>query len=306
MLRPLYSLMDRWTGRGAAPRPEALAAIRGLAPAVVVTGASRGIGRALAGRFASAGHGVVLIARNQDEVSEAAAEIARATGVSAVPVALDVTHPDAPLRIDAALAAHGLYMDVLINNAGMGLAGRFDDQAESDLAVLAALNVAVPTRLMHHALGPMLARGRGGVLNVGSLGGFVPGPYQAAYYASKAYLGSLTEAVAHEVRGRGVRVAVLAPGPVETAFHAKMRAESALYRTLMPSLNAETVAARAYRGYMLGQTVIVPGLVPWAFSLALRVLPHIVSVPLVASLLAVEAPERPVPRPAEKAPDPHG
>jgi short-subunit dehydrogenase len=133
----------------------------------------------------------------------------------------------------------------------------------------------------------MVSRARGGVLNVASLGGLVPGPYQAAYYASKAYIVSLTEAVAHEVRGRGVRIAVVAPGPVDTTFHDAMQAESALYRTIVPAIGADAVASSAYRGYQMGRTLIIPGVLPSLSAFAVKILPHAVSVPLVGALLAV-------------------
>jgi short-subunit dehydrogenase len=131
----------------------------------------------------------------------------------------------------------------------------------------------------------MLARGRGGIINVASLGGYVPGPYQAAYYASKAYVLSLTEAMAAEHAGSGVRIAVLAPGPVDTRFHTAMGAESAPYRWMLPAARADKVAAATQRDFTLGRRVIVPGLLYMAGSLVLRVLPHLVSVPLMGKLL---------------------
>ncbi|MBL8844879.1 MAG: SDR family oxidoreductase [Hyphomicrobium zavarzinii] len=280
------SLADLWIRRAAAPKPEAFALVRDLSPAVVITGASRGIGRALAQRFAEAGHDLVLIARAPDPLEKTVQELSRSTKSRVVPLALDVTAPDAPQRLDAALAAAGFYMDVLVNNAGIGLSGPFVEQEATDIERLIALNVTAATRLMHHALPAMLARARGGILNVGSLGGLVPGPNQAAYYASKAYLISLTEAVGHEVRGRGVRLSVVAPGPVETTFHRSMRAEGALYRTLVPSMSAEAVARSSYRGYRIGRTVIVPGVLPALNAIALKFLPHALSVPLVGFLLS--------------------
>lgn len=283
----LTSVADVWIRRRAAPDPAALAAVAARTPAVVVTGASRGIGRALAFRFARAGHDVVMLARGAAPLEEAARAVARATHVRAVPLALDVTQTDAARALDERLEAAGLYADVLVNNAGIGLAGGFAQQCAGEIDRLIALNITAATRLMHHALAPMLARGRGGVLNVASLGGLVPGPYQAAYYASKAYLVSLTEAVAHEVRGRGVRVAVVAPGPVETSFHAAMHAKKALYRTLLPAETADAVARSAYLGYAMGRTVIVPGALPTVAGVAVRVLPHMLTVPLVGALLAV-------------------
>lgn len=285
MLDVIASLVDRWIGRYAQPDADASAAVSGLDPAVVITGGSRGIGRALAVRFAQAGGTVALIARDRDALSSAVAEIER-TGARAVAIALDVTTDDAAYRIDTALADAGLFTDVLVNNAGIGLAGPFAEHTLEEIDALIALNIRSATRLMHHALPPMLARGRGGVLNVGSLGGLVPGPHQAAYYASKAYLISLTEAVAYEARGRGVRIAVVAPGPVDTRFHHAMGANRALYRTLFPAQSADAVARSAYRGFLLGRTVMAPGLLPTAGQLALKVLPHAVTVPLVGGLLA--------------------
>ena len=114
------------------------------------------------------------------------------------------------------------------------------------------LNVRALTALTRHFLDGMRVRGRGGILNVASLGGYTPGPYQAAYYASKAYVLSLTEAMAAETAGEGVRVCALAPGPVDTGFHARMGAEGAFYRYLLPPASAEAVARAGYRGFALG------------------------------------------------------
>ncbi len=281
----LRAAADAWISRHARPRAEALAAVAKLRPATVVTGASRGIGFALARRFAEAGSDVALVAREPGPLEEAAAAIARDFRVKAIPIALELTDADAPRAIDASLASHGLYMDCLVNNAGIGLSGAFHAQDPRDLDKLVALNVASLTRLMRHALEPMRARGRGGILNVASLGGWAPGPYQAAYYASKGFVISLTQAVAYEVRGQGVRIAVVAPGPVETTFHAAMGAEAALYRALVPSSTPDGVARSAYRGFMAGRHVIVPGIVGTITSYALRVVPHPIGVPLVGALL---------------------
>lgn len=286
MLRFLGSVADVWIGRNAASNPDALAAVRDLRPAVVVTGASRGIGRALARRFAGAGRDVALVAREAEPLARAAAEIAREYGVIATPIALDITAPNAPAALDAALRDAGAYADVIVNNAGIGLAGPFTEHAPEEIDGLIALNVAAVTRITRHALPAMISRGRGGILNVASLGGMAPGPYQAAYYASKAYVISLTEAVAHEARGKGVRIAVVAPGPVNTGFHKQMGAEDALYRTLVPALGPEAVAASAYRGYTIGRTKIFPGIVATGSALALKLLPTVLTVPLIGVLLA--------------------
>ena len=171
------------------------------------------------------------------------------------------------------------------NNAAIGLSGPFALHDDEQLGDLIALNVTALTRLSRKALPEMLQRRRGGILNLASLGGYAPGPHQAAYYASKAYVISLTEALAAEASGFGVRISVVAPGPVDTNFHAAMSADNALYRSLLPSLSPERVAASAYRGFIFGQRVIVPHLFNRAMQIALKILPHPLTVPRVAWLL---------------------
>lgn len=289
MLSLLHPLLNAWHRRRAHARPEALAAVAALGRATVVTGGSQGIGRAIAQRFAAEGHTVVLVARRQSLLEEAAADVRRTARGDVLACPLDVTAPAAPLELDAFLARHGLYCDTLVNNAGMGSSGRFDERPTEEAIQLVILNMEALTRLMRHVLPGMRNRAAGGVLNVASLGGYCPGPYQAAYYASKAYVISLTEAVAAEMAGQGVRLSVLAPGPVDTTFHARMGADNSLYRWLIPAMSPEGVANAAWRGFGLWQRVIVPGLIPRAFSLALRVLPHPIVVPIVGFLLAPRA-----------------
>jgi short-subunit dehydrogenase len=263
----------------------ARAAVAHLKPAVVVTGGSRGIGLALAERFMQAGHTVAIVARNARELDDAVARLNGAKDGRAMAIVCDVTQPRAAEVIVSGLERAGLYLDLLVNNAGMGLSGPLLKQTPDDLSRLIAVNVDSLTRLMRAALPAMIARQQGGVLNVASLGACVPGPHQAAYYASKAYVLSLTEALAAEVAGQGVRVSVLLPGPVDTRFHEDMGAEGTLYRFLLPSMTPERVARSAYLGFRLRQHVIVPGLVNKVLYLTLRFLPRYVTVPFVALLL---------------------
>jgi len=278
-------LLGAWRRRWWRPDARALAAFAGLRPMVVVTGGSEGIGYALARRFAAAGHDVMLVARRADALERAVAGIRSAFRVEAVPVAADLTTPAAIATIDAALAAHRAYADVLVNSAGIGLAGPFHAHATEDVVALVDLNVRALTRLTSHYLPGMRLRGRGGILNVASLGGYTPGPYQAAYYASKAYVISLTEAIAAETAGEGVSVCALAPGPVDTAFHARMGSESAFYRTFIVPASARSVARAGYWGFVLGLRVVVPGVISPFAALAMRIMPHRILVPIVGWLL---------------------
>lgn len=283
---PWYTRLLPW--RHSRRRAEMLKSreeVAGLEPAVVVTGGSRGIGLALAQRFLEAGHNTAIVARNAVGLEEASAALKAATGADVVAILCDVSEASAMNVISSTLARSGFYLDVLVNNAGLGLAGPFVDQSEAELSKLVALNVETVTRLTRSALPDMLARGQGGVLNIASLGASIPGPNQAAYYASKAYVVSLTEAIASEIAGQGVRMSALLPGPVNTAFHEEMGAERSLYRYVLPPMSPEGVARSAYRGFMWGNRVIVPGIPNLFFYVALRLLPHMLTVPMMYWLL---------------------
>lgn len=264
---------------------EAIEAARGRTPMVVVTGGSAGIGLAVAKRFAKAGHQVAIMARGEPGLVRAAAEIEQLTGQRPLTIALDVGLEDAGPRIDTALANGGGYMDILINNAATGLAGRYMDEDIGNIDRLVAVNVTSVTRLTRHALTGMVGRGRGGIVNVASLAGLIPGPYQAAYYASKAFVISLTQSLAEEERGTGVRILAAAPGPVNTGFHADMGAEAALYRILPLSMSPEAVAASIYRGYWLGQRLIVPGLFNRLLATIVCIFPYRLIAPAMGWLL---------------------
>ena len=281
----MRSLVLAWRRRWWRRDPAALAAFEGLRPVTVVTGGSEGIGLELARRFASAGNDVMLVARHLEPLQQAAVQIRAETKADVVVLPLDITVPDAVAQIEAALASHGAYADVLVNNAGIGLAGPFHTHAAADVLRLVDLNVRALTQLTHHFLPGMRVRGRGGILNLASIGGFAPGPNQAAYYASKAYVLSLTEAIAAETAGEGVRVCALAPGPVNTRWHEKAGAQSAFYRSFVPPASARSVAWAGYLGYVLGLRVTIPGLVNPFMALAMRIMPHRIVIPIIGVLL---------------------
>jgi uncharacterized protein len=281
----IKAIMQSWQRRWWHVSPSATRPV-GQKPLTVITGGSDGIGLALAQHFASDGQGILLIARDAKRLTTAAESIRHNhPAVQVATPALDITAPDAIIRLDAALTQLNGYTDILINAAGIGLAGPFLDEPATAHRRLIDLNISALTTLTHHALPAMCQRGRGGIINVASLGGYVPGPFQASYYASKAYVLSLTEAIAHEYRGQGVQISVLAPGPVATAFHARMNGDTGWYLRLLPVQTADQIARTTYWRFHAGQRVIVPGLLNPIIMLAIRALPHRLTEHLMALLL---------------------
>lgn len=279
------NLIDLWLRRAWRADQAASQSLQGTQPALIVTGGSDGIGRAIALEMSTPERTTILIARNADRLSEAAATVTATTGASSLTLPLDVRNADAPDKIRALLKSHDLYADILVNAAGVGTTGEFHNDEPEDLETITDLNVTALTRLTRAFLPDMLVRGRGGIINLGSLGGFVPGPYQAAYYASKAHVISLTRALAWENRGRGVRITTVAPGPVNTEFHARADGETSLYRRILPAVSPQTVARWTRRGYALGLGIIVPGILPNILGLSLRILPGALTIPAIAFLL---------------------
>jgi uncharacterized protein len=255
-------------------------------PFTLITGGSDGIGLAFARDRVRGGDNVLLVARTRERLDAAANTLRSAATGQVATLALDITEADATAKIDAALAERNGFVDVLINNAGAGLSGPFSGAAADAVASLVALNVTAPTVLTRHLLPGLLQRQRGGIIFVASLAGYVPGPGQAAYYASKAYLLSLSEALASECAGTGVRITCVAPGPVNTGFHARMGAETSWYRRILPAQSPEQVARLAWLAYRLGVRVVVPSVTGLATMLSLRILPHRLTVPVVRFLLS--------------------
>jgi short-subunit dehydrogenase len=222
----------------------------------LVTGASAGIGRELALLLAAGGHRLLLTARDAARLESLAGELERRWGTTSVVVPCDLSTPEGPGRLAQALADYEI--DVLVNNAGMGASGPFSDVSPTRIAALLQLNIVSLTALTRLLLPGMLARRRGRILNLASTAAFQPGPWHAIYYASKAYVLSLSEAIAVEVEGNGVTVTTLCPGPTETEFfsRARMRHSPLARRGLM---DAATVARAGYEGMMAGERVVIPG-----------------------------------------------
>lgn len=255
-------------------------------PVTVITGGSDGLGLALAHEFARAGHALLLVARSREGLDDAARTLGEVHGVGVHVQPADLATAEGCAAVASAAEEGELFVEFLVNNAGIGASGPFADTDSDRLMGLVDLNVRALTDLTRRFLPGMIAANRGGVLNVASLGGFLPGPYEAAYYASKAYVVSLSEALAQETAGTRVRVAALAPGPLRTAFHERMGSENDYYIRFQGMMAVEEVARIGYANFMCGQKVIVPGAFNMLSALALRVMPHPLLLPGIAWLLA--------------------
>lgn len=184
----------------------------------LITGASNGIGLELAKIHAQKGGDVVLVARSEDKLAQLAQELTTEYGVKTWVIAQDLSAPNAAQAIFAETEAQGITVDILINNAGFGGHGRFFERELVKEQQMIQVNITTLTELSHFYLKGMVERRRGKILNVSSTASFLPGPLQAVYYATKAYVTSFSQAIAEEVREFGVTVTALCPGAVATGF----------------------------------------------------------------------------------------
>jgi hypothetical protein len=255
--------------------------------AALVTGASSGIGAEIARQLAHRGHTLVLVARRRDRLERVAAELRAEHSVRAETLGCDLSKPASRQRLPSRIAALGLTIDVLVNNAGFATGGAFhlsDPARELDqLRVL----VEAPVALCSAFLPAMVRRGSGAVLNLASTAGMQPLPYSAGYSAAKAYILTFSEALHHELKGSGVTVTALAPGPVSTEFWevagwevgSGQTFENAVPRQVWVS--AEQAAEAGVTGLEAGNRVVVPGLPMRAAMLASQHVPHALKLPVI-------------------------
>jgi short-subunit dehydrogenase len=224
----------------------------------LITGASAGIGTELARVFASNGHRVALVARRADRLATLAGEITAADGATPIVIACDLEQPDAGDKIAAALAAEGVEVEYVVNNAGFGLFGNAVDLDRAQQLGIIAVNIRAMTDLSLR-FSDSLIRLQGGILNVSSIAGFLPGPGMAVYYASKAYVLSFSEALRGELASHGVRVTALCPGSVPSEFQGRAGFEAGFDSTIL-NVSAADVAQQGYRGLMANKRAVLPGL----------------------------------------------
>ena len=251
---------------------------------VLITGASSGIGRELARLFAGDGADLVLIARSEGRLRELAGELATIHGTKAQVMPADLSRPASPSEIAEALAQQHIQVDVLVNNAGFGAHGPIAAIGAERQLDMIEVNVAALTQLTALLLPGMLQRRHGAILNVASTGAFQPGPYQAVYCATKAYVLSFTEALAEEVRGSGVRVCCLAPGATDTGFAAQAGTQGTrLFRRGV--MDAGHVARAGHNGMRRGRTLVIPGLRNRALAFSVRLAPRTLAARVAGRLL---------------------
>ncbi len=239
----------------------------------LVTGASSGIGLALAEELAAGKTDLVLTARNGAALDRICADLASQHGIRATAISMDLSRPDAPQTLVAAVAERDMAPDILINNAGFATYGPFIDQTLDSQLEMIRLNVSAVVDLTARLLPRMVERRQGHILNVASTAAFQPGPLMSVYYASKAFVLHFSEGIANELNGTGVHVTALCPGPTESGFQerAKMKGSRLVQGSLM---DARAVARAGLDGMYSGKAVVIPGIRNRAMALSVRFSPR--------------------------------
>ncbi len=230
----------------------------------LITGASGGIGRELAKIHAATGGDLILVARRGDELEKLKHELESAHGVQVVCIPADLTEFGSVDHVYEKCREAVSTIDILINNAGFGGHGKFHERDWDRESSMIRLNVMALSELTHLIVPSMIKAGHGKILNVGSTAGFLPGPLQAVYYATKAYVNSFSQALAEELEETGVTVTVLCPGPVDTGFSDQADLEGV--QAFKSAADPQTVARIGYRGMQQGKLVVFDS---WKFAFLL-------------------------------------
>lgn len=252
-------------------------------PTTLITGASSGIGLELAKLFAAGGDHVVLVARSEKKLLEVAELIRSTYSVDATVLCSDLAEPNAVDALCTELQSRSIEVDNLVNNAGFGSLGDFANLSADRQTDMLMVNVVSLTRLTRLLLPGMLQRGHGGVLNVGSTAAYQAGPKMAVYYASKAYVLSFTEALHEELKGSGLNVTCLEPGPTTTGFGDDSgMSKIAMFQS--QAMSAADVAKEGYHAFQKNADVVIPGWKNRIVKTSVGFLPRLVTRKIAASL----------------------
>jgi hypothetical protein len=247
-------------------------------PITLITGASAGLGAEFARQCAERGEEVVLVARRHDRLLE----VAKALPGKSHVVPADLSKEGAAEELLLSIAAKGLMVDTLINNAGFGLVGRFANLPRERQSEMIDLNVRTLTELAHLVLPGMIERRRGAILNVASTAAFQAGPHFAVYFATKAYVLSFSEALHQELKGSGIKVSALCPGPTATEFGEVAGFKSARFNRF--AADSGSVVRAGLKGLDRNKAVVVPGLMNKVTAQSGRIIPRAAMRRIVARL----------------------
>jgi len=250
-------------------------------PTVLITGASGGIGEAFAHVAAGDGHPLILVARTEAELHRVRGVVIARYAVPVSVIVLDLSKQGAGETLANELEARKLTPDILINNAGFGLIGKAAELPLAEQLQMIDLNVRALTDLTLRFLPGMIARKSGGIINVASTAGFMPGPHMAVYFASKAFVMSFTDALYEETKGSGVTLTNLSPGPVDTGFQRRAGMKTARALSRVVPKGAMAVAQAGWAGFKAGERLVVPGTMNKLAAYALRAAPRRVILPVL-------------------------
>jgi uncharacterized protein len=241
---------------------------------VLITGASSGIGLELAKCFAADGCKLILVARNKEALDKLAEELRGKSKIAVIVLPADLSLPESPKQIFQKLSAQNIFVDILVNNAGFGLHDEFVKLPLQRQLEIIQVNVTALTELTGLFLPGMIERKRGGILNVASVAGFLPGPNMAVYYASKAFVLSFTEALAEELSETGVTISAFCPGATETNFSQVARGQKTRSKSTTTKMSAGQAARYGYGAFRNGQVVSIPGFQNRFLIFLTRILPR--------------------------------
>lgn len=253
-------------------------------PVALITGASTGIGRELARIASENGYDVALVARTAGSLKAVAADIERKTSRKAHVFPIDLSQPDAARTLFADVAQAGLNIEVLVNNAGFGLLGKFWELPEDQQMEMVQLNIGALTQLTRLYLPGMIDRRAGYIMNVGSTAAFQPGPLMAIYYASKAYVVSFSAAIHNEAKEFGVKVCCLCPGATRTEFDKRAGMEKTKLFGGGPLMSAAEVAQIGWRAMKKGKPLVVSGRMNATMAFLTRFAPRQMAAGIARSL----------------------
>jgi short-subunit dehydrogenase len=249
----------------------------------LVTGASSGIGAAIAAELASRGFSLILVARREERLLSLATELSSEHGIDVEVIAADLADEDERDRLQQELGGRGRAVEVLVNNAGFGHQADFARSPRERMVEMVRVNVEAVVDLTSRFIGPMVERGRGSVINIASTAAFQPLPGSAVYAASKSFVLSFSEAIRTELRGTGVTVTAVCPGPAKTEFTevagvggVEQRTPGAVWTSV------DEIARQAVDGARRDKRVVVPGMLNRASAIAGQHSPRAVALPLIS------------------------